>query len=497
MLRNHSRLRSTTALLALVALGCGGGGGGGDGGGGPAPTPRPTPTVPAGPTPTPQPPAGSARIILQNGDVSSDGVVVGNIEDAALARNGNLSVIVARDSGSGDHIVLEAGPDRQFEVLFDETNAPADVDLGTLTRLRMAPTGEIAFLSGTGLDTDKLHYAADGEVRTIAGGPPGVVKPDFRVLGNFRIVSGGIVAFTGGAEDCVQETTGDTVRNRCTLALYLADRTQVVRIEHEGFLLEERLANDAQIAINESGDAYFSLPGRRESPMLIRYADGEVEALLQRESELPGLGLLSRIDVVDLDEQGRLLVELGLVPENEDDPILDHVGLLDGDRLETFAREGTIENGLVLERVRGIGLGGGAALFEVTLRDPATDEAKLCLRLGNAEEVVDVVCEGDPFAGGTNVVFTIEGARINAVGDVLFVSQLGRRNDDTTFLEETRATVRRIDGEYVTIASSKDSGILGAVTALNSVGFDDSGNVLLIAERDATNDRVLLIGGSR
>ena len=95
-----------------------------------------------------------------------------------------------------------------------------------------------------------------------------------------------------------------------------------------------------------------------------------------------------------------------------------------------------------------------------------------------------------------SLVFSISGTRINSVGDVLFVTILGRQQGETRIIEETRATVRRADGEFVTIASSADSENLGIITDLTTVGFNDAGQALLIAERSRSSDRALLLGES-
>ncbi len=334
-------------------------------------------------------------------------------------------------------------------------------------------------------------------MQTIAG-LDGAMAPEFRILGNFRIATGGRVAFVGGGGNCETDTSSDSIRDLCTMALFLADGTTVQQILHEDFELDRRQARDAQIAMNEEGGLFFSIPGRRTSPVVVGF-DGETTSiLLSNNGEVPGFGELARVDIVDLDDEGRLLVELGIQPAAPEEPVLDYVGLLDGDRLTDFAVEGTIEDdGRSLFSLRGIGLGGGRALYEATLLDESTDESSACLRLGNSESVIEIVCEGQRFPGSDLEVFSIGGTRINARGDVLFITTLGTRTDSTTRLEETRATVRRADGELVTIVSSTDSNRLGTITDLTSAGFNDAGQALILAERSRSSDRVLLLGSSR
>lgn len=485
---------SFLVATVLAAVGCGGGGGG-DGGSSNAPrtpAPSPIPVEPPGPDPRP---ASTARRVLQNGAVAVDGFVVGNIEDAALAQDGSLAIIAAETQGD-ERAILRMSTDGELRTIFSRINAPDDVDLTTLTRLRMASSGELAFRSGAGRDSDQLHLAIGDEVRTIAGSA-GAVAPDFRILGSFRIVRDGLVAFVAGGGDCETDASGDTVRELCTLSLFLADGTDVVSIDHEDFELDRRQATDAQIAMNEDGGLFFSVPGRRTSPVVVRFDETETQVVLRNNGEVPDFGVLSRVDIVDLDSAGRVLVELGIQPEDPDDPVLDHVGLLDGDQLTDFAVEGTREGSQSVFSLRGIGLGGGMALFEATLIDDVTEEQTDCLRLGNAEFTLNLLCEGRPFPGETLEVFSIGGTRINDDGDVLFVTTLGTRQTGTTRVEEVRASVRRVNGEMVTIASSADSDRIGRVAQLTTVGFNNDGQALLIAEGARSSDRALLRGDSR
>lgn len=482
-----------TGLATIVACG-GGGGGGGESSDNPPTTPPPPPAPVDPPTENPRP-VSTARRVVENGDIATDGFVVGNIEDAALAADGSLALISAEEQGDL-RAVLRREADGSLRTIFDQENAPDHVDLATLTRIRMAPTGELAFQSGAGLDSDQLHLALADEVQTIAG-QDGVGAPNFRILGRFRIVQDGLVAFVGGGGECEVNTSGDTVRDLCTINLFLADGTEIVSIAHEDFELDRRQANDAAIAMNDDGDLFFSVPGRRTSPVVVRFDGAETQALLRNNGAIPEFGDLARIDIVDLDSSGRLLVELGIQPTDPEDPVLDHVGLLDGDVLTDFAVEGALEGDLSVFSLRGIGLGGGRALFEAALLDPSTEEQTDCLRLGDASSTIDIVCEGAPFPGEELEVFSIGGTRINARGDVLFVTTLGTEGTDTTRVEEIRASVRRVDGEMVTIASSLDSGLVGTITELTTVGFNDAGEALLISEGSRASDRALLLGSSR
>ena len=84
----------------------------------------------------------------------------------------------------------------------------------------------------------------------------------------------------------------------------------------------------------------------------------------------------------------------------------------------------------------------------------------------------------------------------NAAGDVAFLTQLGSKVDGVAKLEEVRATVRRADGTLVTIASTRHAAQFGALSAMQIVGYNEAGTLLLIAARGRSSDRVLLMGRS-
>ena len=358
---NHLPFLVFAALLAA----CGGGGGG-------AAT---TPITPPGTFPT-EPPGeprarSTARIVLESGVIADDGFVTGTIEDAALGEDGAMAVIAEVADGEERALLiipLDAPPQRVQGL--DRLS----VDITTLSRLRQAPTGELAFRSGNGLDSDQLHLLVGNSIRTIAGAD-GVGAPDFRVLGNYRIGAEGRVAFAAGGGECETQQNGETTRDLCTVALFFFDGEEVFRLDHPDLELDRRQAIDVRIAMRENGGAAFSVPARGTSPVVLRSGpDGQLEPLLRNRSEVEGQGVLARVDLVDVDSEGRILVELGPEPATEDSPIEDRLGFLDADGFVPIAQEGLTLDNLRIASLRGLGIGAGRALFEAELEDPATAE---------------------------------------------------------------------------------------------------------------------------
>lgn len=491
---------SFLALAAALLGGCGGGGG--SGGGETVVVPGPSgPTLPL--TPPNQPPS-RVEIVLKSDDrVGGGALSVGNIEDGALADDGTIGAIVSVDRPGARRAVIRRLPGKgSFEIVFDERSAPPDVDLQTLVRLRMAPTGEMVFQAGRGVDTDRLFLIQGDEVRVLAGEPPGVVAPDFRVLGSVRVGRSGLVAFVAGGGDCrIETTSGGSIRNICAIRLYVYRDGSIERIGAGSAELEEERTTNVRVEIDAAGAAYFSVPGRHREPTVLRVDESGEAVLLRADSELSGVGAaLRNPEVIDAGSDGSLLVigELPAPAEGERRP--DALGIVADGRFEPIAVEGEIVDGLPVKTVRATGVDAeGAVLYELTLADPDTPDGRVrSLRLrGSDGEDVEIAREGAPAPDGGGVIVSLGSSRMSEAGDVVFVASLGQVTSETTFIEEIRATARRPDGSFVTLASSEAAVQLGTVSRLSIVGLDDQGDVLLLAERGSSSNRALLLARTR
>jgi hypothetical protein len=172
------------------------------------------------------------------------------------------------------------------------------------------------------------------------------------------------------------------------------------------------------------------------------------------------------------------------------------VGLLrDGD-FTPIAIEGEAIAGETVETLRAIALDeAGNALYEAQFLDRTgpVESLRRSLRLGGPDGGVEIVREGRPAPDGGATVLSIDAARVNDAGDVVFLSSLGRIEDGTLYVEEIRATLRETDGTLRTLVSSARSAQFGTLSRLLIVGFDDQANVLLLAERGQSSDRALLL----
>jgi hypothetical protein len=457
--------------------------------------PTPQPAIPV------DPPSNQAntRIVLQTGDLIGGDTGVANVEDAAMAADGTLAVIVSVANRGGARAVARRSPGGRFAVVFGEGNASPDIDLRTLVRLRMAPSGEMVFQSGEGLDVERFFFVDEDSITTLAGAPPGVVAPDFRVLGNNRIGPNGVVAFVAGGHACEDSISpGGSLRHVCRISLYVAGDGAIERIGTGDLDLAEVATNSIRVELDPAGNAYFSVPGRREEPTLIRFADGEATALLTANLEIPGLGEpLGDVEAVDIAPGEQILLSGALRPRVEGGPRPGIVGILENGVFSPIAVEGEAIGDETVQSLRAIAIdGAGNALYEAQFADPtgASDTLQRSLRLAGSAGDVEIVREGRPAPdGGGATVVSIDAARGNEAGDVVFLTSLGRITDGTTFIEEIRATLRRADGTLQTLASSARSVQFGTISRMLIVGLDEQANVLLLAERGQSSDRALLL----
>ena len=172
------------------------------------------------------------------------------------------------------------------------------------------------------------------------------------------------------------------------------------------------------------------------------------------------------------------------------------LGILSGEHFSPVAREGDTIDGLNVQRVRGIGLDpDGRAFYEAMLSNPARPNDPLIrsLRLATATENVEIVRERSAFPGDQKTVVAITNSRIGHFGNIVFVTSLGRVTGQTVAVDEIRATLRRTDGSLVTLASSTESAQLGPISELLILGVESEQKILLLAERNQSSDRALLL----
>jgi hypothetical protein len=488
-------LRALVLPVLLLAAACGGGGGGdgggGGGGGNPTPTPPPgssaTPRPTASPAPTPTPTSGErAHLVLAEGDAVA-GIEVSDIEDASLNDAGAVAVIVTARGANGARAVLLGDTSGEFTAVVTPASPPPAADLTTLARVRLSETGAAIFESGEGIDTDRLYFTSDGAVTPLAGAAPGVVAPDFKILGDVVIGGDGTVGFIGGGDPCTIDTTGPSPRTLCELHLYVARDGALEEVEDDGLVLEKLSPTQPQVAVVDTGVAFFSVPppsGMPEAPSLLRYGAGELDTILTAGTELPDVGRLVRPQVAAANADEKLFLTTTLT-EDEGPSRPTVLGILAGEDFTILDRERTeVGGGNVITDLRAVGIDeSGRALYIVRIGEPEDTEAPLTLRLKDATTSVDVATERATLPGTDKTLISVESQRINRRGDVAFIAELGRIDGLTTIVEEVRAVVRLADGRYLAPISTARPGDIGTLSNFEIAGFDDNANLLLIATR--------------
>src|SRR4029450_13261190 len=128
-----------------------------------------------------------------------------------------------------------------------------------------------------------------------------------------------------------------------------------------------------------------------------------------------------------------------LPPPEEGAPRPGVLGILDEDGSFTkIAVEGEPIAGETVDQGPAIALdGAGNALYEVQFADPTgtTDTLQRSLRIAGRSGDVEIVREGSPAPDGGATVVSIDAARGNEAGDVVFLTSLGRITEGTIFIE--------------------------------------------------------------
>lgn len=487
--------RSALVVCLLVAASaCGGGGGGGGngggGGGGATPTPAPggsaTPRPTQSPSPTPTPVGELARIVLAENDTVA-GLDVVDIEDASLNDAGAVGVIVTVRGTSGARAVLLGDVSGEFTPIVTPNAPPPAADMTTLGRVRLAETGALVFESGEGFDTDRLYFASDGVVTPLAGAAPGVVAPDFKILGEVVIGGDGTVAFVSGGEPCEIDNSGTTPRTFCEMHLLVGRDGVVEELRDESIVGQEISPTQPQAAVTDTGVTFFSVPppsGMPEAATLVRYDRGDLDTILLANTALPDVGRLVRpqVSAANADETLLLTTTLAADPGPSRPTVL---GLLAGEDFSVLDRERVeVGDGKVVTDLRAVGLDeSGRALYIVRIGAPEDTDAPQTLRLNDGTTAIDVAVEGAILPGTDKTLISFEAQRINRRGDVAFIAELGRIDGLTTIIEEVRAVVRLADGRYLAPVSSARPGNIGTLANFEIAAFDDNANLLLIATR--------------
>jgi hypothetical protein len=490
----HAALPVLFAAI-LTTSGCGGGGSGGGG-----PTVLPTiPLVtatPVGPTPTPAPTtqAANVEVLLSAGDrIGPTNLSVSDIQDAALNEDGSVVVIVTVTGTNGARAVFTRSTSGTFTSLFEPGTAPAGEDLTSLGRLRVAPSGDVLFEGGSGIDTDRLFLAHAGQTQLLAGGAPGITSPTFRILGDVTIGKTGRIGFIGGGNPCQITTVNNSQRISCDEHLYVADGFSVTEATNSNIKLAGLSPNSPQVVVADSGATYFSIPGANSAPTILKFSAGALAPVVAADTPFPVVGSLVRPQVVAINGSDALLLTTTLT--NDPGPTRPTViGRLAGQNFSVIARAGDATSLGPATDLRALGLDdGGSALYLATVgttADPKVGPKVLVVNDGGAP--TEVATEGSTFQGTDLTVLSVEAPRINRAGDVVYLSKLGQRDSGTTTVAETRVIVHFADGRPDSVVSSRGVGTVGGLRSLKIAGFNEDGSLLVIGLLDSSANRVLL-----
>ena len=131
-----------------------------------------------------------------------------------------------------------------------------------------------------------------------------MVGPDFRILGSNRIGPSGSSPTSPADMRARPRSRQGNLRYVCQISLFVARDGGISKVETEGLDLAEVATSAVRIELDPNGNAYFSVPGRREAPTLIRFAGGQATTVLTANQQIPELGVaLGNVEAVDISPQ--------------------------------------------------------------------------------------------------------------------------------------------------------------------------------------------------
>jgi hypothetical protein len=440
-------------------------------------------------------------VLLSEGETIAGDVRVNDIREAALAPERAVALII-RASGSEARAVYRRQENGSYVSVFDETTAPSDLDLTTLEELEIASDGAILFRGGDGLDTDQLYFApAGGAAVALAGASPGIVAPEFRMLGDASLGRDGLAAFVGGGNPCMTDEEDST---RCNLHLYVADGPTAREIELDDNDLVNLNPRSARAVSGGDGVAYFSVRGTGEEAVLVAVSGDDAETLFAVDTDISGVGELINPTLEAVGSDGRFLVTTVLREEETPRSLVLGILQIEGSSEEftEVTRVGT-ERGLwSVVRVEALGIDDqGAVLFLETLEPTDSEEEdppqRLALRLFAGGETVDVAVEEERLPGSEEFVIELRDPFFNRRGEVAFIAELGDIVDNpagpTITIRGTDTLVRSRDGVYGVRLPAEEPVEGGLVEGEQIEAFDDTGTLLVLGSREEANDELLLL----
>lgn len=460
-------------LLALVSCGGGGGGGGSN---------------------SPQ----AVQVLLRDGDSLPGDFVVGTIEEANMAADRSVALIA---SGTGLPVqrgVFLRKPDGSIQaILSPATQVPEGVSLATLSGVTMASSGEFIFKTGSGLDSDTLFLFSGNQLSIIAQAGSQATPPGFRILGERQIAAGGRVAFTAGKSPCSVETTGGDPIVRCALEVFSGTAQGIAPVAVPNDLENQRPAA-VSLLLSDQAQLVLALPASGTDPSLAEVRDGEFHGLISRGQSFPDLGTLSSISPRGLRANGDVLLDARVDVSGDGQADEERVLVYSGGALTTIARTGEpVGSDLVLD-VRGQGVDDtGRVSFTAEIGRSGQGNARTSLRVWQAGSVTEAAFEGqqgfgEDDSGNKLEILEIGQIRVSPNGDLVFRATIGREEDGTRTVSETRIMRFSSAGPETLLKTGTDL-VEGKIVTLTVSDLNDGGDLLAIGSLDVQADRAILL----
>lgn len=472
---------AATAALALAAHACGGGGGGGGGNN-------------AEPPKTPD----KLRVVARDGQTFPGGFNVNTIESANMADDRTISIIASNDATPTENAVFVRTASGQIRrVLGPGDSIAQGLSFSTVRNMSMAPTGEFVFEVGNELDKDGVFLWNGSSIEVVARTGANAVPEGFRISGALRVGPDGVVVFTGATSPCeIDSTDPDDVDISCDLRIHTLRDGVLSRVDVPN-TLSNQTPTSVIIELNSRGEAVVGMSARGTEPVIGVIRDGDFEGLIPRRVELEGLGTVFTARPRAISPSGAIALDGFLDTDGDGERDEQHVLLYEDGLVTSIERTGGNFRGFEETRVRAEGIdGNNQVVYRVDFEEGG--ETRSSYRAWQDGRRSFIVYEGQFFGEDSNgnelFILNVDQLREAQNGDVLFTARLGFEDDNGDIRLTSRRLIRWNGGPLETLLEL--GAIVDGQRLVDEIQIADvnaTGDLLIITSLGRDRDRVLLL----
>lgn len=476
---NPARLRAQLrrSLVVLVAAGLAACGGGDD--------------APKAPD--------SLQLLLKDGDTLPGGFLVNTVESAKMSLDRTVSVIASRAGTPVVNAVFLRHPNGNFELVLDENSPQAQgLSLTQVGQLLMSQTGEVTFKVGNRLDQEAIFYYAGGQLSLLAGTQGGGTPEGFRKLGELRMATGGLVAFTYGIDPCTIDSTTGNQRIECTLRLVAGTPGNLSPIALPNALTSQT-PTSVGLEFNAQQDLLVGLPARSSDPLIGMVRQGSFQSLIERRAQFEEFGVLLSGTPRAIGSNGDVVFDAGFDTDGDGERDDERVLLYAGGGFTSIAKLHEPAGTKFVVDLRAAAIDdAGRVTFQATFNDLDQSNGPISLRQWEQGVTREIAFEGQCCFGTDEEdnelrILQIDQIRGNRRGDVVFRARLGFIEDGTENTSQ-RVIMHYANGSLRIVLRTGQEMSQGRIVDVATISdLSDNGDLLAIVGVDRSADRGLVL----